>query len=117
MAARRTLRLEFVVSALHDAQVRVTREHFRPLGHALEDLGLDLLVCIAVVGQTQQGVGEAPRCELLVHFDTAVLAEGVGELERVELDVGIAVREPLDHGRDGLLRACVGRADFVAYIL
>jgi hypothetical protein len=33
---------------------------------------------------------------------SAVLAKRIRELEGVELDIGVAVREALDQGRDGL---------------
>jgi hypothetical protein len=86
------LSLQLHVRPLHDAKVRIARKHFRPLGHALQYLGLDGLVCVPVVREAQHGVCEASRCKLLVHLVAAVLAESVGELQRVQLHVRIAVR-------------------------
>lgn len=53
---------------------------------------------IAVAGEPEQGVGEGLGGEFAVERGAAVLGEGVGELEGVELDVGVAVREALDEG-------------------
>lgn len=44
----------------------------------------------------------------------AVLRQRVGELERVELHVGVAVREAFDEGGDGLGGAGGGGGDAVA---
>jgi hypothetical protein len=56
-------------------------------------------VCVAVVCEAQQGIREASRRQLLVHGDSAVLTEGVGELERVELDVCIASYAPVSYAQ------------------
>jgi hypothetical protein len=73
-------------------------------------------VGVAIVGQAQQSISKAARGELLVHLEPAVLAEGVGEFQRVQLHICVAVRQPLDHGGHGLLCACLCRADLVAYV-
>lgn len=54
-----TLCLELHVGTLHDAEIRVSREHLGPLAHALQYLRLDGLMCVAVVGQTQESICEA----------------------------------------------------------
>jgi hypothetical protein len=112
-----TLSLQLHVRPLHDAKVWIAREHLGPLCHALQYLGLDGLMCVPVIREPQHGVCEASRCKLLVHLVAAVLAESVGELQRVQLHVCIAVRQSLDHGSNSIFGACVGRAYFVAYIL
>lgn len=45
-AGSNTLVLQLQVSLLHDTQIWVSLKHFRPLGHALQYLALDLLMCV-----------------------------------------------------------------------
>lgn len=52
-----------------------------------------------------------------MHLDSAVLAEGVGELEGIELHVRISVCQPLDHGSHCIFGARVGRPDLITDIL
>jgi hypothetical protein len=49
-----------------------------------------------------------------VQLNTAVLAQGVGKLERVELDIGVAVGEPLYQRLDGIFCARLRVLDLVA---
>ncbi len=41
-----TLTLEPHVLLLHDAQIGIRGKHLRPFGHAFENLGFDLRVCV-----------------------------------------------------------------------
>ena len=49
-----------------------------------------------------------------MHGQTAVLREGVCELECVELDVGVSMAETFDNCGDGILCAMIGVCNFVA---
>lgn len=112
LARRRQSRVsssELFKCLFHDAQIRVFAKHVDPFSHPLHDFGFDSLVCVAIVGQSQQGVGEAARGELAVKRRSAVLRECIGEFECVELDIGIAVRQSLDqccYHRRGALGRC-----------
>jgi hypothetical protein len=101
---------------LHDAQVGVSLEHVFPFLHTLEYLALDLLVGVAVGSQTKQSVGEGAGGQLAMDGTTTVLRQGIGELERVQLDVGIAVGEALDQGSRDRLRACRRGGHAIAHI-
>ena len=52
-----------------------------------------------------------------MHLDAAVLAQRVRQLERVQLHIRIAVREPLNHGSHGIFGARLLLTNFVADIL
>ena len=52
-----------------------------------------------------------------MHLDAAVLAQRIRQLERVQLHIRIAVREPLDHSSHGIFGACLLLTNFVADIL
>ena len=52
-----------------------------------------------------------------MHLDAAVLAQRIRQLQRVQLHIRIAVREPLDHGRYGIFGARLLLTNFVADIL
>lgn len=53
---------------------------------------------VAIRRKAQQRVCKSLRGELAVQLRAAVLAQGIGELERVELDVRVAVGETFDEG-------------------
>lgn len=64
--------LQAVVGILHDTQVWIGLEHVGPFLHALQNLDLDLVVGVAVVGQLEQGVGEGTTGQLAVQVLAAV---------------------------------------------
>jgi hypothetical protein len=51
-----------------------------------------------------------------VHGYATVLRQRICEFDGVQLDVGIAMRQPLYHGGDCLLGTSIAAADFVADI-
>ena len=57
---------------------------------------------VAIRSEAQQRICERLRGELAVQLRTAVLAQRIGELERVELDVRVAVGQAFDQGGYGL---------------
>lgn len=91
-------------------------EHLRPRPHPLQHFLLDLPVGVAVGCEAQQCIGEGLRGKLSVKFGAAVLAQRIGELEGVQLDVGISVCETLDQGRHSLRRTGRRGGDPVANI-
>lgn len=102
------LQLELVVGLLHDAQVVVVgsgAEVVGPGGHAVDDLLLDLGMGGAVGGEAQQGIGEGLGGEFAVERRSAILRQRVRQLERVQLHVGVAVRQSLDQRCRRLRRA------------
>jgi hypothetical protein len=103
-----------VVGIAHDTKLRVVVEHIGPTLHVLDDLGLDLCVGVAVVGQAKKGVCKGTAGEFAMHVLSAVLGERMRKLKGVELDVGIAVRETSNDTLDSLLGAILVVAYFVA---
>ena len=71
---------------------------------------------VAIRSEAQQRICESLRGEFAVQLRTAVLAQRIGELERVELDVRVAVRQAFDEGGYGLGWAGGRGAYAVAYV-
>lgn len=71
---------------------------------------------VAIRREAQQRICESLRGELAVQLRAAVLAQRIGELERVELDVRVAVGETFDEGRYSLGWAGGRGAYAVAYV-
>ena len=57
---------------------------------------------VAIGSKAQQRICESFRREFAVQLRAAVLAERIGEFERVELDVRVAVGQAFDQGGYGL---------------
>lgn len=60
---------------------------------------------IAIIRQPKQRLSKTPTRQLPMHAIPTVLAQRIRQLQRVQLDVGVPVCEPLDHGCDGVFGA------------
>lgn len=57
---------------------------------------------VAVETDPGEGLGEGSAGNLLMRSEAAILGYSVGEGERIELNIGVAVDEPLLDGSDAI---------------
>ena len=115
-----TSALEAVVTLAHNADRIVLLEVVHPFFNQRESSLLHFVVCVLFVAiatlvgrwntslrashpvcnEPIQALRESSRCNLAVDLDTAVLCQRLRQRERVQLDVGEAVCEPLEDSGD-----------------
>ncbi|KAI3484880.1 hypothetical protein L1887_51934 [Cichorium endivia] len=98
------LRLEGVVGLLHEAEALVVELACPLLYEGVASL-LDGCVGVAIQADACERLCEGATCEFLVCGEAAVFGDGIGESERVELDVCVSMHESLLDSSDAVARS------------
>ena len=123
-----TSALEAVVTLAHNADRVVLLEVVHPFFNQRESSLLHFVVCVLFVAiatsvgrwntslrashpvcnEPVQALRESSRRNLAMNLDAAILCQGLRQRERVQLDVGEAVREPREDGSNDVPRPAPG---------